>query len=179
MIGTSGSIPAPPRPRTKAPDLAVPLVGGGTWDLADQSPRNFTMVVFYRGLHCPACRGQLTRVEQRFEDLLALGVNPVAISADGRDRAEEAKQGWGLDRLPIGHDLSVPTMREWGLFVSRAADRHEPDRFNEPGLFLVKPDRELYYAAVTNMPFGRPPLDELIGGMSFVIDRAYPARGDA
>jgi peroxiredoxin len=43
----------PLMPRQKVPALSVPLVGGGTWSLADQSPENFTMVVFYRGLHCP------------------------------------------------------------------------------------------------------------------------------
>ena len=37
-------------PRQQVPSLEVATVGGGTWQLADQSPKNFTMVVFYRGL---------------------------------------------------------------------------------------------------------------------------------
>jgi len=28
--------------------------------------------------------------------------------------------------------------------------------FIEPALFLVRPDRTLYYASVQSMPFGRP-----------------------
>ena len=40
-------------PDSQAPVLSLPLVGGGTWSLADQNPKNFTMVIFYRGLHCP------------------------------------------------------------------------------------------------------------------------------
>ncbi|MCN9242933.1 redoxin domain-containing protein [Streptomyces sp. RY43-2] len=135
------------------------------------------MIVFYRGLHCPACRGQLNQMEQRFDDLQALGVDPVAISADSRERAERARTEWGLTKVPVGYDLPVSVMRDWGLFVSGSANDQEPERFNEPGLFLVKPDQELYYASILNMPFGRPPLDELIGGMAFVLDRAYPARG--
>ena len=44
-------------PDSQAPELSLPLVGGGTWALADQTPKNFTMVIFYRGF--------LTRVRQR------------------------------------------------------------------------------------------------------------------
>ncbi len=36
-------------PRQPVPALEVETVGGGTWRLADQSPENFTLVVFYRG----------------------------------------------------------------------------------------------------------------------------------
>lgn len=43
-------------PRKPVPPLSVPLVGGGHFDLASEGPKNFTMVVFYRGLHCPVCR---------------------------------------------------------------------------------------------------------------------------
>lgn len=39
-------------PDTPAPSLKPPLVGGGTFDLSDEKPENFTMVLFYRGLHC-------------------------------------------------------------------------------------------------------------------------------
>lgn len=44
-------------PRQPVPALEVATVGGGTWKLADQTPENFTMVVFFRGLHCPICAG--------------------------------------------------------------------------------------------------------------------------
>jgi len=32
----------------------------------------------------------------------------------------------------------------------------EPDRFNEPGLYIVRPDGTLYWGATSTMPFGRP-----------------------
>lgn len=178
MTSAPQTIPAPPRPGAKSPELTVPLVGGGTWSLRDQSPRNFTMLAFYRGLHCPACRGQLRELQERFKELQGLGVDPIAISADSRDRSERARADWGLTDLPVGYDLPVAAMREWGLFVSEAANAQEPGHFNEPGLFLVRPDQELYYAAIVNMPFGRPPLGELIGGMTFVLQNDYPARGN-
>jgi len=46
-------------PDTQAPALKLPLVGGGTFDLAAEKPDNFTMVIFYRGYHCPVCKGYL------------------------------------------------------------------------------------------------------------------------
>ena len=46
-------------PGAQAPSLKLPLVGGGTFDLAAEKPENFTMVLFYRGYHCPVCKGYL------------------------------------------------------------------------------------------------------------------------
>ena len=38
-------------PRTKVPALSFETVGHGTWNLAEQSPSSFTLLVFYRGRH--------------------------------------------------------------------------------------------------------------------------------
>lgn len=38
-------------PRTLVPELVVETVGGGLWSLAEQQPKHFTMLVFYRGHH--------------------------------------------------------------------------------------------------------------------------------
>ena len=42
-----------PTPKHKAPELNFPLLNGGHWELKEQHPENFTLIVFYRGLHCP------------------------------------------------------------------------------------------------------------------------------
>ena len=39
-------------PNMQAPNLDVSLVNGDTWKLSEISPKSFTMVIFYRGLHC-------------------------------------------------------------------------------------------------------------------------------
>lgn len=82
-------------PRTKAPDLEVPKVGGGSWALREQDPEQFTMVVFYRGLHCPVCKGYLRDLEGRLEEFRSRGVEVVAISGDSRERAEQTQEKWG------------------------------------------------------------------------------------
>ena len=38
-------------PQTKTPDLTVRTVAGNTWTLSQQTPENFTLLVFYRGHH--------------------------------------------------------------------------------------------------------------------------------
>ena len=39
-------------PRKPVPDFTVPLLNGGTWTLSEQTPENFSLIIFYRGLHC-------------------------------------------------------------------------------------------------------------------------------
>lgn len=43
-------------PGQEAPELSVETIGGQRWTLSERDPERFTMVVFYRGLHCPVCR---------------------------------------------------------------------------------------------------------------------------
>ena len=68
-------------------------------------------------------------------------------------------------------------MRQWGLFVSRGIGDDEPAVFNEPALFLIRPDGVIYYASILSMPVGRPRLDELLQGIEWWTANDYPARG--
>ena len=167
------------RPRQPAPSLELPLLGGGVFRLAERRPARFTMVVFFRGLHCPVCRGQLGELDRRLDELTARGIEVIAISAETRERSEQLQAGWRLERLPIAYGLAERSMRVWGLFVSRGRGEDEPALFNEPGLFLVKPDGKLYYESLLSMPVGRPRLDDLLRGIDYWTKVGYPARGDA
>ena len=51
-------------PRAKTPDLAVDMVGGGHWRLSEKTPEHLTLIVFYRGHHCPLCKRQLQEFDQ-------------------------------------------------------------------------------------------------------------------
>ena len=167
------------KPRTPAPPLDARLVSGAGWSLAEQTPERFTLVVFYRGYHCPQCQKQLSEIDRRLDDLAAVGVNSVvAVSGDTEERARRTVHEWGLERLPVAYGADVDVMRAWGLFLSKAIRDGEPELFNEPGIFLVQPDGMLYAASVQSMPFARPRLDDLINGVQFITDNDYPARGE-
>ncbi len=171
-------------PRQKVPALEVTTVGGGVWRLAAQKPETFTLLAFYRGLHCPICRRYLSELEGLLPEFEKRGVSVVAASSDPQDRAKQAKSGWGLSGMRIAHGLSIDDARQWGLYVSRSngmtsAGVVEPDLFNEPGLFIVRPDGTLYWGTTSTMPFGRPHFKEILQSLDFVIPKNYPARGDA
>ena len=87
---------------------------------------------------------------------------------------------WDTHDLPLALGLPEEQAREWGLFISEKREgSDEPERFSEPGLFLIKPDGTLYFEEVQSAPFARPPLDEMLSAIQFVLENDYPVRGTA
>lgn len=173
----------PLMPRQPVPALEVPLLEGGTWTLSEQTPQNFTMLVFYRGYHCPICSKYMGDLNKRVASFNERGVEVLALSSDVEDRAKSARDDWGLDRLNIGYGLDLDVARQWGLYVSTSRGKtstgvEEPALFSEPGLFMVRPDGTLYFASVQTMPFARPLFAEVLGALDFVLKNDYPARGE-
>jgi peroxiredoxin len=170
-------------PRRPVPKLSVSLAGGGEFDIATEKPQRFTLVVFYRGLHCPQCRKQLSELESKLPEFEQRGVSVVALSSDTAERAQRTKQEWKLPNLRLGYGVELQTARSWGLYISTSRGKtsagvDEPALFTEPGLFLVKPDRTLYCASVQTMPFARPHLADLLSAIDFIVEKDYPARGE-
>ncbi len=170
-------------PTAQTPQLSLPLTGGGTTDdleLGAGTDGRFTLLVFFRGLHCPVCRGQLTEIDKRLGDLKDAGIGRVlAVSMETQERSEKLVEKWHLGSLSVAHGLSEESAREWGLFISTAISDSEPERFNEPGMFVLDADNSLVWSSVASMPFGRPALDDLVAGLTYVQEKGYPARGAA
>lgn len=167
------------KPRERAPPLEVDTVGGGPFSLQAARPRNFTMIVVYRSLHCPLCKRYLGELEAKLTEFESRGVEVIAVSVDTAERAARAKEEWGLANLRVGHGLSIPAARAWNLYVSRAQKDSEPPEFTEPGLFLVLPNGTLYTANVSSTPWARPPLDQMLSAIDSFIANHPPARGEA
>jgi alkyl hydroperoxide reductase subunit AhpC len=170
------------KPRQPVPALEVDALNG-SWSLAGQSPENFTMVVFYRGLHCPICSKYIAELDKLAGDFDEIGVSLLVLSGDDRERAEQARQDWGLDNIAVGYGVSVEQARDWGLHRSAGRGKtsigiEEPDEFSEPGLFIVRPDNTLYWSQVSTMPFARPHFREILGALKFALEKDYPARGE-
>lgn len=168
-----------PIPGETAPALKLETIANGTFDLDADAGEKGTLVVFYRGLHCPICAKQLTELEQKLDQLGELGVNVVAVSADDGDKAKEMARKAGVENLPIAHSLSLPAARfDWGLYISEARpDSAEPALFSEPGIFFITPGRKIYGAWVQSTPFARPQIDDLIDMIRFQQAKDYPPRG--
>ncbi|PQO22609.1 alkyl hydroperoxide reductase [Rhodobacteraceae bacterium WD3A24] len=163
-------------PGTKAPALEVDTLDG-PWKLSDQRPENFTMIVFYRGLHCPVCKGFMGEINGLVDEFAKVGTNVIAVSMDPKERAEQSKADWGLDKLKIGYGLTEAQARDWGLYVSESIKDAETETFAEPGLFLVDAKGNLYLINISNMPFARPDVASLPGKIQFALDNNYPPRG--
>lgn len=176
--------PVPLFPRQPVPPLHVDLASGGSFDLTSEKPTHFTLLVFYRGLHCPICKTQLRELESKLDDFEKRGVAVVAISSDTKERALQIRETWGLTRLRIGYGLDLAVARRWGLFISSghgmtSTGVEEPARFSEPALYLIRPDGTLYFGSVQTMPFARPHLSDVLAAIDYVLKNNYPARGEA
>ena len=170
------------KPRQPVPALDVDTLNGN-WSLVEQNPENFTMVVFYRGLHCPICSKYVGELDKLAGDFAEIGVSILVLSGDERDRAEKARDDWGLANLEIGYGVTTEQARDWGLH--RSAGRgltsigiEEPAEFSEPGLFIIGSDNTLYWSQISTMPFARPHFREIIGALKFALEKDYPARGE-
>jgi peroxiredoxin len=167
------------KPRTPVPALTLPIVGGGQFALAQSVPETFTLLVVYRGLHCPICKTYLRDLDRKLGEFEALGVKSIAVSTDTQERAEQSKTEWGIEHLPMAYAFGIEEARRWGLFISAGIKDSEPAHFAEPGLFLIKPDHTLYAASIQTMPFARPLFSDILTAVKFVSENNYTARGEA
>ncbi|NVD43814.1 peroxiredoxin-like family protein [Qipengyuania atrilutea] len=165
-------------PGQKTPALELPLTIEARFALADQSPENFTMLVFYRGKHCPICKKSLEELAGKLDDFSKAGVNVFSVSMDDEERAMVIDSDWATGDVPLAYDLSEDQAREWGLYISEGReDSEEPAKFSEPAVFLIRPDGTLYSAHIQSVPFARPQFDDLLDAVKFVTEKDYPARG--
>ena len=170
-------------PRQPVPPLQVPTLAHGPFSLADDAAPNFTLVVFYRGLHCPVCQKYLLELGRLQPEFEKRGVKVIALSSDDRERTQAMADKLNAPDLRMGFGLGLANARAWGLYVSASRGTtsigiEEPALFSEPGVFIVRPDGTLYYATVQTMPFARPHFDELLGAIDFALTKNYPARGE-
>ncbi|MBU2949366.1 peroxiredoxin-like family protein [Tamlana sp. 2_MG-2023] len=164
-------------PNTEVPALSLPLTDGSTWDLKSQKSEAFTILVFYRGLHCPVCKKQLQEIEEILPKFKDRGVDIISISCDTEKRANLSAEKWEISKLPIAYNLSIEEARKWGLYVSEAISDKEPEQFSEPGIFIIRPDFSLYASSIQTMPFARPQMEDILKALDFVTENDYPARG--
>ena len=61
-------------PRQPVPALTVPTLAHGDFTLNATPPERFTLLVFYRGLHCPICAKYLLELGRLLPEFDQRGV---------------------------------------------------------------------------------------------------------
>ena len=166
------------KPRTKVPDISLDLINNTHWKLSEQEPEKYTLLVFYRGLHCPVCKKYLEDLTTKLDQFVDRGINLIAISMDSEEKAKKAGNEWNISSLPVGFELTREKAETLGLYLSKGISEKEPELFSEPAVFLVNPDKTLYFSAVQTMPFARPGFDDMLNAIDFIQKKNYPARGE-
>lgn len=159
----------------RIPVIIVPAADGGRLDLGQT--KGWTLIVVYRGKHCPLCRSYMKQLNDLFDEFWNSDVAVLAVSADTKEKAE-AQQHEERWKFPVGYDLSIEQMRALGLYISTPRSPQEADRaFPEPGLFVVNPSGDLQIIDISNAPFARPDLQSVLNGVRFIQQKQYPIRG--
>ena len=164
-------------PGRPVPPLALETVDHGPWSLAAGTSERFWLLVFYRGFHCPICREYVSELDRLGDEFKSIGVQPVAISMDSAERAQESVKAWGIERVPGVPGPSREAARGRRLlFPSRGSvDDHRPSY--QPPLFLVRPNGVLYGSTVNSMPFARATFSDLLIAVRNIIEFDPPERG--
>lgn len=89
-------------PRQPVPPLAVPTVAHGPFELALDKPANFTLLVFYRGLHCPVCHKYLLELGRLLPEFDKRGVTVLALSSDSPERGKAMADKLAAPALRMG-----------------------------------------------------------------------------
>ena len=96
------------------PDVHLATIDGATANLRDQVREKPTVLVFYRGDWCPYCNTQLEQLRGVEEELIQLGYQLLAISADRPSKLRESKERHSV-RFTLLSDSSMAASRAFGL----------------------------------------------------------------
>jgi len=153
-------------PNQPVPNLILPTVSGRVFDLhktirryrnphqqpshsnsnAPPTSSHYTILVMYRGLHCPICKDQLRQIEKCYDRIIQANMTIVAISMDDEARARamsmEVNGGGGgggsngnsnaipsaFAKLPIAYNMTAQqAQHQWGLHLSHHHRRQNND----------------------------------------------------
>ncbi|MEL0641083.1 redoxin domain-containing protein [Pseudoalteromonas aliena] len=166
------------KPADIMPSLIVSDVDEQKIDLVDRvSDSPWKMIVVYRGQHCPKCTVQLNELAKIHKDFKEAGVEVVAVSGDSHEQLNKHFEKIDIN-FPIYYGLTIKQMTDLGLHISEPRSDAETDHpFAEPGIFVLNEKNQLQMVDISNSPFVRPDLEQLLGGIKFSRENDYPIRG--
>jgi len=116
----------------------------------------------------------LKDLNENLQRLSDAGIAVVAVSADGVAATRDLSQKLGGLKYPVATGLSVPQMRELGLYISDpTAYVEQTFSFAEPAFFLLNHDGTIRYVSIANNPVaGRVNVDALLMAVGYVNQRS-------
>lgn len=96
-IASSANEICPIKVGVKIPPLKLPTVDGNLFDLNAAFGQKPTILIFYRGGWCPFCNLQLSQIRKIHPQLISMGYQLIAVSADRAEKLAETKQKDSLD----------------------------------------------------------------------------------
>ncbi len=160
------------------PALELPLVNGGTVTLGKTQKNNhWQIIIVYRGLHCPLCNKYLKRLQELQSGFAKTNAELIAVSGDTLEKARAMVANNDL-LFPVAYGLTIDQMRQLGLYISHPRNPEETDRpFAEPATFGVNAEGKLHLIEISNTPFNRADLGELLETVEWIRENNYPIRG--
>ncbi|AXI48188.1 thioredoxin peroxidase [Sulfitobacter sp. SK012] len=170
-------MPTPkPTPGSILSPLTFARANGGEITVGGPS-KNWTLLVVYRGKHCPRCKKYLNTLNEMRAAWADAGFDIAVVSADSQEKAQadQAEFGWDFD---LGYGLTEDQMATLGVYVTEPLSPQEADGcFAEPGVFVLREDGSQIIVSISNGPAVRPELGELLDGMIFNKQNDRPHRG--
>lgn len=167
-----------PKVGKKIEPLSFPSVDGSKQVTIGGKKERWTLLIVYRGRHCPRCKRYLNKLNSALPSWIDI-MDVVVVSADTQEKAKADREefGWTFD---LCYGMTEIQMRALGLYVSEPLSEAETTGlFAEPGTFAIRPDGSLMLVDISNGPAARPDLEELLDGMKFNIENDRPVRGTA
>lgn len=166
----------PLKPADPFPPISFNLISGENRQLG-ASPGRWTLLIVYRGDHCPRCK---TYVKKLHELVPAYAERNVDILLATTDPSHVAKRTIDENNwtLPVAHGLTNEQCLQLGLYLTDQDASAELDgQYAEPGMFLLNPEGLTQVIATSNSPSVRPDLEVVLDGIIGTQDRNLPIRG--
>ncbi|MCG8671978.1 MAG: redoxin family protein [Pseudomonadales bacterium] len=160
------------------PSITKSTLEGDTRDLSKPiTGKDWQLLIVYRGRHCPLCTRFLNQLTEYRSRLDAINIDLVAVSGDSKEQLQEHTGKLDVN-FPLFYGLSLEEMKSLGLYISHPRSEQETDHpFAEPGLFVINEKGTLQVVDISNNPFVRPDLENLVSGLEWIRKNDYPIRG--
>ena len=160
------------------PSITKSTLEGDTRDLSKPiTGKDWQLLIVYRGRHCPLCTRFLNQLTEYRSRLDAINIDLVAVSGDSKEQLQEHTGKLDVN-YPLFYGLSLEEMKSLGLYISHPRSEQETDHpFAEPGLFVINEKGALQVVDISNNPFVRPDLENLVSGLEWIRKNDYPIRG--